>query len=170
MRWADIVLSYLRAVAWPVVIIIAIWLFRRQIKTLILSARRVTAFGAEAEFADLEKRVKQTESQLGEPINHEEKPQLSGADIAHRSEPGTVGSISYIDLGNLDSLEPIPAAIQVTKKLQEATSKVLKYFGVPDNAIDPTSAGAILAKITGVEQWTEFVPLVDELGRAANVL
>jgi transcriptional regulator NrdR family protein len=170
MRWADVVLDYLKVVVWPVVAITVIFLFRSQLRTLILHARKVTAFGAEAEFSDLEKRVKQTERQLDQSSDDEEKSQSSDISAVVWPELETVDSLSYIDLTSLDSLQPIAAAVELTGKLTVAVSRVLKYFGVPETIVDATSAGAIMAKLTGIDQWSEFLPLVDELVRAAKVL
>jgi hypothetical protein len=170
MHSANIILSYVKVIVWPAVAVFTFWLFRKQLRTLILSAKKLTAFGAEAEFDDLEGRIRKTESQLGQSSSELEGSSSPLEDKEVRKGQESIAVLSYVELEDIISLDPIQAAVECTQRLQAAINEILKHFGVPQNLANPENAGDIMAKITDVSQWSDYLPLVNELDRATDVL
>jgi hypothetical protein len=157
MRWADLVLSYVQAVAWPVVAIFAIVLFRNQIRQLILSARKLSMFGAEAEFERLEHQVRTAEKELNRVITP--KNASTPRSEMSKREREIVASLTQVSFADLDSLSPLAAATEITSRLDEVTNRILAYFGLPAKVIDDKSAGTLMESITGDSRWPNWFTL-----------
>jgi hypothetical protein len=159
MRWANLVLSYLQVVAWPIVVALVVYLFRSQLGTLMLSTKRVTAFGAEAEFEKLGQQLEITELQLDrvtamEPIDEAWKSTPPTRELPNKE---TAEKLTAIDFGGLDSDDSISAAEQAVRLLDSAMSNVLTYFDIPDTITDSHAIGQIMQFITGDKRWPGFM-------------
>jgi hypothetical protein len=52
MSKPEMVLDYLQALIWPVLIAVGVWVFRSQLKDLLATVKSVEAAGAKVELAD----------------------------------------------------------------------------------------------------------------------
>ncbi len=161
MIWANVVLDYVKVLAWPLVVLCGMWLFRRQLRALILNAKTVSAFGAQAEFSVNEQSLQQTELQVSRSLEIQ-RPEGTTAIIESHSIVQRIESIVSIDPISLDSKDPADAALYSFERLKEGVSEALHYFGVPASSVDGVSAGVIMTRITGLEPWEELLDLFAE--------
>lgn len=78
MRWAELVLDYVRTLAWPGVTVVALVLFRGPLGDLIDRITEFSAFGAAAKFEDRANRAARAGSSL---------PDLAGANDVSDATP-----------------------------------------------------------------------------------
>jgi hypothetical protein len=76
MRWADLVLAYIRVVIWPVVLVTLLYIFRSQVRTFlsqlaerIKDLRSFKGFGAEIDFGQIVLEAKQAATTSAEELS-----------------------------------------------------------------------------------------------------
>jgi hypothetical protein len=165
MRWAVLVLGYLNALIWPGVVLLALAMFRDQVGSLILNAKRVSAFGAEAEFAEAEIRISALDATIDNSKN------TAGDDIGHEHAiVTTIRALVSFDFDELDSVGSVKAAVLMHERLEEAVTQALHFFNVPNRIMAAGDVGQFMQEITGVVEWSEFINLLDEQTRKIRVL
>jgi hypothetical protein len=144
-----------------------IYLFRDQIRTMLLTARRVKAFGAEAEFAEIDNSIEHAGRKLTEVT------QTSGKTESTRPDPRSfdkdlVDSLTDVNFSDLNSRPPLEAAAEATRRLSAAAHKILSHFGIPGDVIDSDSAGRVMSRITGDQRWPEVLSIIEDLNEASK--
>jgi hypothetical protein len=166
MRWAELVLNYLQALAWPGVAAAAIWIFRDQVRTLILSARKISAFGAEAEFEKIEEKVRQAEAQVDSLVDSRDTSPKALASPEGKSRADVLRSLSSVDFSDLVASDPVSASAEVVRRLDGAVARILDYLGVPPS-LDVATKSEFMAEITDDQRWLGFLRAVGNLSDAA---
>lgn len=156
MRWADLVLSYLQVLVWPIVVLCAIVLFRGQIRSLLASLTKFSVFGAEANFAvRLKEQIEETSVEIDQASSNITRKSIHRAGQRPVDEE-VVRSLAFVDFSDFDSTDPASTCVEVVRRLDEAVSRVFEYFDIPVRVIDLDSAAYMLEYKTDVDTWEAF--------------
>jgi hypothetical protein len=159
-----LVLSYIQTLVWPALAIVALIVFRSQIGTLLQNARRIKAFGAEAEFGQLETQIKRTDLEVGAI---EISPASSSIAVVDDTS-AEIAQVTNYDIADLDPDDPVSSVLLAADRLERVLLRVLDYLGFPAVVTYLPGAGAALATSTQVPQWSEIYQLGSEMKQQAR--
>jgi hypothetical protein len=131
------------------------------LKTLVLNAKKITAFGAEAEFGQLGQQLKQTERQLDFAAS--DKSWKTSPPTRELPDEETISRLTSADFQDLDMSNPVKAAQDATQKVDVIVNNILDYFGIPVAVRGTDSAGVIMSRITGDERWPEVLDIIKDV-------
>jgi hypothetical protein len=161
MRWAEVVLSYLQVLVWPIVVLCAMALFRGQLKGLLSNVTTFSAFGAEAKFAvKLKEEIEVTRTDVERSDStkakrdHDEGAELVDQHLLHE--------LSFVEFSDLDPDDPASTAEEALRRLKEAIRKVYAYFEIPVDIIGASTAEQSLGLKTDLDDWDDFFKSVNK--------
>jgi len=161
MRWAELVLSYLQTLVWPIVVLCAIALFRAQLRVLLSNITDFSAFGTEAKFAV---RLQEQIEVVRTEVEQENSSTLdaSGASGLELVDESVVRQLTFVEFSDLSSRDPKSACVEADHRLDGAISRVFAHFAIPADVIGWETAKYQIARETDNDAWTDFFDNVRE--------
>lgn len=167
VKWADLVLSYIRVLVWPAVIGAVLFGFRTSVRQLILNIKSIIAPGVQVDtWERAEIRVRGTEQDvIRASVSVEQRTGRAVIPVG-TSTLERVRALLNFEPSQLDSLNLMDAMDQVAIRTKAAIQEALYYFGVPTST-PKHSAATLIIKSAGGEAdlatWEEFLDVTDEI-------
>lgn len=161
--WLDIILEYLKVLAWPVIVFILALLYRRPLIGVLERLRKATGWGATVELERIENEARVLADESSEIVSKNEQEQIPAAPAeAHQTpEPGlstddTVTSAQIIEL--FDRITNY-AGSQGLQSLQTPPITLIRRFIVEEHWDRLENEAAVVRKLLGLNRnQARFIP------------